>query len=207
VCMYAYGPKPFPVLCSRPLRPTNNTYAGRERLHREARGQLSVCKEASIALIHVHQGIDSGPPMDSIHYYTYTPIHQQQARDGGHGGQGAGARAEGGGAQGGSIRSSMIVLIDPAHSPCLKCLDRDTYIYIHTHTYVNMHAHALDRVSSSLPRTLFHHHHHHHRHTQVFLIGQIRDARDESVLYTEATCLFVTSTSGLLRRQSALNMG
>lgn len=46
------------------------------------------------------------------------------------------------------------------------------------------------------------------QHTyKVFLTGQIRDARDDSILYTEATCLFVTSTSGLLRRQSKLNMG
>lgn len=48
---------------------------------------------------------------------------------------------------------------------------------------------------------------HMHPTLKVFLTGQIRDANDDSILYTEATCLFVTSTSNLLRRHSKLNMG
>ena len=45
------------------------------------------------------------------------------------------------------------------------------------------------------------------RPIQVYLTGEIRDAADASVLFTEASCLFIVSKSGLLRRQSALNMG
>lgn len=59
--------------------------------------------------------------------------------------------------------------------------------------------------TASIPT--FIHIHTHQNHTQVFLVGQIRDARDDAVLYTEATCLFVTSTNKLLRRKSALNIG